>query len=70
VERAIESPHTSESRRESDLGDLEVGLVEEALREVKSPSLGNRDRRRTHVCQEQSIEVSRADPQSGREHAH
>jgi hypothetical protein len=66
VERIIESSYTSESGRESDFRDGQVGLVEEALREMQSPGLGNRNRRRPDVFREQSIKVTGTHPQLGR----
>jgi hypothetical protein len=57
--RAVEVPHTAEARRERDLGDGEVGVVQETSCEMGASRVCQLRRGDTHVVAEQPAEVTR-----------
>jgi len=69
-EGAVEASNASKSCGEGNLGDWQIGLVQQALGEVQAPRLRNYDGRSSHVLYKQTMQVPRTDPQAGRELIH
>ena len=57
ADACVEAPHTSEARRERDLIHGQARLVDQLFREVQTPRLRDRNRRRSQMPQKQSPQM-------------
>src|SRR5262245_25852140 len=55
-EGAVESPQAAKACSQRNLGDRKFGFVEQALGEMQTAGLRDRDRRSAHVLHEQAVQ--------------